>query len=66
MINGSALSYLIDTNILLRLSQYDDPQQPSIEDALGTIDRRGAGLYFSLQNIAEFWNVCTRRAERNG
>jgi predicted nucleic acid-binding protein len=26
----------------------------------------GSGLYFSLQNIAEFWNVCTRPAERNG
>ncbi len=62
----SVPEYLIDTNILLRLSRESDPQQHVIQTALDTLDRRGAELYFALQNIAEFWNVCTRPVERNG
>ncbi len=61
-----APDYLIDTNVLLRLSRYDDSQQPLIRDALNILNRQGAELYFSLQNIAEFWNVSTRPIERNG
>jgi predicted nucleic acid-binding protein len=26
----------------------------------------GAALYFTSQNLAEFWNVCTRPAAQNG
>ncbi len=62
----SVPEYLIDTNILLRLSRESDPQHHVIQTALDTLDRRGAELYFALQNIAEFWNVCTRPVERNG
>jgi predicted nucleic acid-binding protein len=58
--------YLIDTNILLRLSKQDDPQHDLVQRALENLDNQGAGLYFSLQNIAEFWNVCTRPVDRNG
>ena len=61
-----ALEYLIDTNILLRLSQQSDPHHAVIQTALGALDEQDAELYFSLQNIAEFWNVCTRPVERNG
>jgi predicted nucleic acid-binding protein len=61
-----ALGYLIDTNILLRLSRQDDPQHDAIQTALNSLDKQGAEFYFSLQNIAEFWNVCTRPVERNG
>ncbi len=63
---ASAPDYLIDTNVLLRLSRYNDSQQPLIRDALNILNRQGAELYFSLQNIAEFWNVSTRPIERNG
>lgn len=58
--------YLIDTNILLRLSRESDPQHELIKSALDELDRQGSELYFSLQNIAEFWNVCTRPIQRNG
>jgi predicted nucleic acid-binding protein len=37
-----------------------------VKDALDLLDKQGEEFYFSLQNIAEFWNVCTRPAERNG
>jgi predicted nucleic acid-binding protein len=49
--------YLIDTNILLRLSRRNDSQYELIQAALNQLNGRGASLYFSLQNITEFWNV---------
>src|SRR5580658_2990975 len=58
--------YLIDTNVLLRLFRKDDPQYQLIKEVLRELNWQGAGLYFSLQNIAEFWNACTRPPERNG
>ncbi len=58
--------YLIDTNMLLRLYREQDPFHKVIVNALEVLDSKGADLHFSLQNIAEFWNVCTRPAERNG
>ena len=58
--------YLIDTSILLRLSKQDDPQHDLVQSALENLDKQGVGFYFSLQNIAEFWNVCTRPVDRNG
>lgn len=57
---------LIDTNILLRLSRSNDPQHQLVQTALDELDRQGSDLFFSMQNIAEFWNVCTRPVERNG
>ena len=58
--------YLVDTNVLLRLSRLDDPRQQIVKAAINELNSRGAGLYFVLQSIAEFWNVCTRPTERNG
>lgn len=63
---ASVLEYLIDTNILLRLFRKDDPLHDLIKATLSGLNSKGSGLYFSLQNIAEFWNVCTRPTERNG
>jgi len=62
----SAAGYLIDTNVLLRLFREDDPQHHLTRAALDELDRCGIETFFSLQNIAEFWNVCTRPLERNG
>lgn len=61
-----AAGYLVDTNILLRIPRKGDPQHLLIREALGELNRRRAWLYVSLQNVAEFWNVCTRPVERNG
>ena len=62
----AALSYLVDTNILLRISRPDDPDYGQIGVTLEELEKQNAQLCFSLQNIAEFWNVCTRPSERNG
>ena len=61
-----ALAYLADTNILLRVSQRHDPNYNAIRTALHAIRTSGGGLYFTSQNLAEFWNVCTRPASQNG
>jgi predicted nucleic acid-binding protein len=61
-----APGYLVDTNVLLRLFRKDDSQYQLVKAVLGELNCQGAGLYFSLQNIAEFWNACTRPPERNG
>ena len=61
-----ASSYLIDTNVLLRIFRQDDPQHKLVTASLDEFGRRGIEACFSLQNMAEFWNVCTRPVERNG
>jgi predicted nucleic acid-binding protein len=63
---GSDPGYLIDTNILLRISRFGDPLHQVVKAALDELRRRDVALYFSLQNVAEFWNVCTRPTGRNG
>jgi predicted nucleic acid-binding protein len=63
---ATSRGYLIDTNILVRISQYNDPRHHLIQAALDELNHREADLYFSLQNLTEFWNVCTRPQEKNG
>ena len=60
------LSYLVDTNILLRLVQPDSPEYGTIRQCTDHLWERGADLFYTSQNLAEFWNVCTRPANRNG
>jgi predicted nucleic acid-binding protein len=59
-------SYLADTNILLRLVQPDSPEYGTIRQCTDRLWAHGAELFYTSQNLAEFWNVCTRPADRNG
>jgi predicted nucleic acid-binding protein len=59
-------SFLVDTNILLRLVQPDSPDHAVIRQSTDLLWLRGCQLFYASQNLAEFWNVCTRPAERNG
>lgn len=59
-------SYLVDTNILLRLVQPDSPEYGTIRQCTDRLWAQGADLFYTSQNMAEFWNVCTRPADRNG
>jgi predicted nucleic acid-binding protein len=61
-----AQEYLVDTNILLRASREEDPEHEIVTSALLFLEAERTALYYSLQNVAEFWNVCTRPADRNG
>jgi predicted nucleic acid-binding protein len=58
--------HLIDSNILLRIARRDDPDHAAVDAALARLALDGATLYYTQQNIAEFWNVATRPADRNG
>lgn len=57
---------LVDTNVLLRSAQPNHPSYPQAISAVSRLMRRNDLLFFCSQNIAEFWNVATRPADRNG
>lgn len=56
------MAYLLDTNVLLRLAERTHPLQPVVRDALRSLRASGEELFFTLQNLAEFWSVATRPA----
>lgn len=60
------MRYLVDTNVLLRLLQRNDPNYSTIRQAVRAILKRGDELCCSPQNIVELWNVCTRPASAGG
>jgi predicted nucleic acid-binding protein len=57
---------LIDSNILLRWVQPSDPDYAVVASAVAALVRQKSILCYTSQNLAEFWNACTRPAERNG
>lgn len=61
------MRYLLDTNILLRLSQPQDPAYFAIAACLVRLQQQPSMEFcFFLQNLSEFWNVCTRPVDKNG
>lgn len=60
------MAYLVDTGILLRLLDRNDPRHPRVREALRILKGRGERLVTSPQNMAEFWNVSTRPATARG
>jgi len=57
---------LVDTNILLRSAQPNHPLCAQATYAVAKLLRQRDSVFFCPQNIAEFWNVATRPADRNG
>jgi predicted nucleic acid-binding protein len=57
---------LVDTNILLRSAQPNHLLCHQATHAVSKLLRQNESVFFCPQNIAEFWNVATRPAERNG
>ncbi|MBI3411869.1 MAG: type II toxin-antitoxin system VapC family toxin [Planctomycetes bacterium] len=57
---------LLDSGILLRLVNRSDPENASVRAALRLLKQRGDSLVVAPQNVAEFWNVCTRPASARG
>ncbi|OKH37278.1 twitching motility protein PilT [[Phormidium ambiguum] IAM M-71] len=60
------MSYLLDTNILLRSSEPSHPMFTMATTATSILLNRGEELYITPQNLIEFWNVCTRPKDKNG
>jgi hypothetical protein len=61
-----APAYLLDTNILLRLSLAGGPYDEVVVAAVERLVAEHATLFYTLQYAAEFWNVCTRPRAVNG
>ena len=60
------MSFLVDTNLLLRSAEPSHPMYPEAINAIGILRERGERLHIIPQNFIEFWNVYTRPVERNG
>lgn len=60
------MSILADTNILLRRTQPDHPSHTLAVESVAKLLAAGEPVYFTLQNISEFWNVATRPMAHNG
>ena len=60
------MNYLADTNILLRLVETQSSHHAEAENAVDKLLKQGDTLFITLQNIVEFWNVCTRPLDKNG
>jgi predicted nucleic acid-binding protein len=57
---------LLDTGILLRLANRADALHGVVRAAVRALKCRAETLVTASQNIAEFWNVCTRPATARG
>jgi predicted nucleic acid-binding protein len=64
MPDGAA--WLLDTNILLRMSKSDDAHYLTISGALRILVAQGGRLCFTSQILGEFWNASTRPSDQNG
>ena len=62
--NGN--SWLLDTNVLIRWVQHDDPEAPIVEAALDQLLSSNTDLCYTSQNLGKFWNTMPRPANRNG
>lgn len=60
------MSFLLDSNILVRLSNKDDPQFAEAAQAVEAVRKSGHELNCTPQTIREFWVVGTRPRENNG
>ena len=57
---------MIDTIILLRWVKPDDMHYRLVNAAIDHLIGQRSTLCYTSQNLAEFWNTCTRPADRNG
>ena len=60
------MRYLLDTGILVRILHRADPLHEQIRGAIRRLNEQGHTFVTTRQNIAEFWNVCTRPTSARG
>ena len=60
------MRYLLDSGVLLRLLNQADVIHPVVREAVLLLRARGHVCVTGLQNLCEFWNVCTRPATARG
>jgi len=59
------MSYLLDTNLLVRLAEPAHAMHPEALQALAALLDRQETVYFVPQNLMEYWVIATRPRERN-
>jgi predicted nucleic acid-binding protein len=60
------MTYLADTNILLRLVERDSLLCKRASAAIRTLIEAGETICICPQNLVEFWNGATRPRSANG
>lgn len=60
------MSYLLDTNILVRLLTLEDPRNAEIVQALEALRGSGETCQTCAQVLIEYWAVATRPIDVNG
>ena len=60
------MSYLVDSNVLLRLVYRRDSMHVAAQSAYTTLRQQNQSLYVFPQNLIEFWAVATRPTSANG
>ena len=60
------IKYLLDTNLLLRLSDKISADRTLAENAIAKLLANGDQLCMTAQNLIEFWAVVTRPRNVNG
>lgn len=60
------MAVLVDTNILIFSIQPGHVWQEASKRAIKEVLTAGDSVCVLPQNVAEFWNVCTRPADKNG
>lgn len=60
------MPYMADTNILLRFVAPTDPYHALVRDVVRSLLASGEEVCQTSQNLAEFWNVCTRPVTSRG
>lgn len=58
--------YLLDTNILARLTERNSRQHQTATSAVRVLIARGDLLFITPQNFGEFWSLATRPLAKNG
>ncbi len=57
---------VLDTNILVRRVETSHPMHTTVNEAIITLLERDYSFCVFMQNVSEFWNVCTRPIKNNG
>ena len=60
------MPYLLDTSVLLRLVDKNDPQHATVRGAVRKLIGDREELLITTQNVAEFCNVATRPVANSG
>jgi len=60
------MRYLLDTGVLLRLLNREAEQHANVRAAVRTLKQQQHECVACLQNLCEFWNVCTRPESARG